>query len=60
MAKGKQKRRERAKRMVDFGMEEAEITYELGSQPSKEEIQAMRSELGISKQGESKQVDQSE
>ena len=54
MAKGSRKR---AERMVDFGMEEAEISFELGAKPSKEETEAMRRELGIGKQGESKQVD---
>lgn len=35
----------RAKRMVDVGMEEAEISFDLGESISKEEVEEMREEL---------------
>ena len=38
---------ERAKRMVDVGMEGAEMTFQMGAEPTEEEIQVMREKLGI-------------
>jgi len=37
--------RERAVRFVDFGMEEAETTFDIGGPVSQEEIDAMRERL---------------
>lgn len=36
---------DRAKRMVDFGMEEVEVTFDLGNSPSEEEVQEMQIEM---------------
>jgi len=36
---------ERAKRMVDVGMEGAEITFQMGEEPTEEEIQKVLDQL---------------
>ena len=45
---------ERARRMVDVGMEEAEISFDLGEPISKEEIEEARERLEKSKWEEDK------
>ena len=40
----------RAERMVDFGTEELNITFDLGLAPTKEEIEKVRRELGESEE----------
>ncbi len=41
----KQSDRSRAERMVDFGIEEAEITFDLGPPATEEEVREMQEQL---------------
>ena len=43
----KEDQRRRAERMIDFGMEEAEVSYDLGGPVSEEEVYQVMVELGL-------------